>query len=472
MVASKRRTHQKKASDIKVEHVPLSVIRPSPENNHLYRPVCEDDPKIIELAKSILEHGQKEDIVVSLDGWILSGHRRHAACKVAGLKTVRVRYENIFRTDDIDKFVVLLREYNRQRHKNLAEQAREEIASLDPDEAYDRLIEHRRGSAEIESAPMQIVGAMSRKRISEAKFPLLQAVQRVIAEEREFWPLSDRAIHYRMLNDPPLTHANKPDSTYRNDQRSYRKLVDILTRARLTGEIPWQAIADATRPVTTWQVHDGPAGFVSQQMGDLLKNYWRDLLQSQPNHVEIVGEKNTVDSILRTVAMEYCAPLTTGRGYCSLPPRWQMAQRYRKSGKTKLVLLLLSDFDPDGDEIAQSFARSMRDDFGIADIHPVRVALTHEQVEEFQLPAVMKAKRSSVHYNKFTASNGDDVFELEALPAKELQRLLREALDDVLDIEAFNAEQEAEHADAAFIAGMRTTVHQALMEAMPDVEDN
>lgn len=56
---------------------------------------------------------------------------------------------------------------------------------------------------------------------------------------------------------------------------------------------------------------------------------------------------------------------------------------------------MVSDFDPDGEEIAHSFARSMRDDFGIQKVHAVKVALTGEQVHEFGLPRLMVAKGKS-----------------------------------------------------------------------------
>jgi hypothetical protein len=284
----------------------------------------------------------------------------------------------------------------------------------------------------------------------------------VIECSRQYWPLSDRRIHYSLLNDPPLRHAGKPDSVYANDKASYKALVELLTRGRLAGKIPWTAIADTTRPVTNWQVFENPRAFVAKEMNDLFKGYWRDLMQSQPNHVEIVGEKNTVDPILRDVAAQYTIPLTTGRGYCSLPPRYEMAQRFRRSGKEKLVLLMLTDFDSDGEEIAHSFARSMRDDFGIKAIHPIKVALTAEQVEEYDLPPVMTAKETSVHHDKFVAEHGENVWELEALEPSDLQDVLREAVDSVIDVEAFNAELDAEKSDAAWLEGVRNTVHEAL----------
>jgi hypothetical protein len=222
--------------------------------------------------------------------------------------------------------------------------------------------------------------------------------------------------------------------------------------------VPFEVIADETRPVTTWNVHRDSQSFVRQELDGLLKGYWRDLLQSQPNHVELLVEKNTVLPILRPVAMEYCLPVTSGRGYCSLPPRHQIAQRYRASGKQKLVLLIVSDFDPDGQTIASSFARSMRDDFGIEEVEPVKVALTVEQVREFALPPVMTAKAGCATRKRFVREFGEHVFEVEALPPAELQRLTRSAIDAVLDTDALNRELDREREEATFLAGVRRRV--------------
>ncbi|MFH0983516.1 MAG: hypothetical protein V2A79_18520 [Planctomycetota bacterium] len=57
------------------------------------------------------------------------------------------------------------------------------------------------------------------------------AVQRILAQRVEFWPLSDRSIHYALLNDPPLRHTAKPESVYAKDRASYHDLTDLLSRA-------------------------------------------------------------------------------------------------------------------------------------------------------------------------------------------------------------------------------------------------
>ena len=448
-----------KRGHVRVSERPLAAIRPSPENEALYRPVSPDDPDVRALAQSIRDFGLKEPLVVSADGFLLSGHRRHVACRLAGLNRVPCRVEPIRRGHP--DFVRLLREYNRQRVKTRDEVTREEIVSSDPEEAYRALREHREAASRVDAvATIRLGDAKGRHGISKAKEPFLKAVLGIIDGWRAYWPLTDRRIHYALLNDPPLVHASKPHSRYQNTLQCYKATCDLVTRARLAGRIPWAAVHDPTRPVCTWRVHGGVGDFTRDELGRFLKNYYRDLQQSQPNHIEVVGEKNTVEGVIRPVASRYCVPTTIGRGYCSLPPRYEMAQRFRKSGKEKLVLLVLSDFDPEGEDIAHSFARSMRDDFGVKNIVAAKVALTASQVRAMALPPAMKAKATSSRAKKFTERHGHDVFELEAVPPERLQGLLDEAIRGVLDVDAYNAEVDAEKQDAAHLDGVRRRIKE------------
>jgi hypothetical protein len=461
---SSRRSAQKKEElgQVPILLIPVERLMPSPENDALYKPIDPADPEIIELADSIKAHGVQEPLIVTADYFVVSGHRRLVAAKLAGLTTLPCKVLDFRKDEDHNQFMRLLRECNRQRVKSFDEKLREEAASANPEVAYQSLIEHRRQRSHLELETLDIRGEKRRATISKAKLPFLEAILAIIQEREEFWPLSDRQIHYPLLNNPPLIHASKPGSRYRNELKSYKALTELLTRARIAGIIPMNVIQDATRPVTLWGVHRDVQGYLSEQLEEFGKGYWRDLMQSQPNHVEIVGEKNTVASIIRPVAAKYCIPVTIGRGYCSLRPRYDIAQRFLKSGKERLVLLMLSDFDPDGEEIAHSFARSLRDEFGINNIEPIKVALTADQVKEFDLPPAMKAKMGSANYDRFADKHGDDVWELEALPPETLQRVLQDAIDQVIDVEAFNHEIDQEKADAANLEGVRRVVLKTL----------
>ena len=74
----------------------------------------------------------------------------------------------------------------------------------------------------------------------------------------------------------------------------------------------------------------------------------------------------------------------------------------------------------------------------------------------------MQAKKTSVNYAKFSAKYGDDVYELEAVAPEKLQTILHEAIDSVIDADAFNSELDAERADAAFLENTRRRTKAAL----------
>jgi hypothetical protein len=111
-------------------------------------------------------------------------------------------------------------------------------------------------------------------------------------------------------------------------------------------------------------------------------------------------------------------------------------------------------------DILHSFARSMRDDFAVYAIKATKVALTDAQVKVKNLPPQMTAKESASRYEKFTGQYGTNTFELEAVPPADLQHILRDAIDGVLDVDAFNAEIDAEKSDSrqldVFCRQMRT----------------
>jgi hypothetical protein len=460
---------QPTASAAEIRLVPISEVKPSPENERLlYNRIRDDDPDVIALAKSIRKHGVKEPLVLTLDRYLLSGHRRRVACLLAGLETVPVRFEPIRRGDGVEpedpRVLILLREYNRQRVKTFDETVREEALTINPAEAHRVLVEHRKKRSAVTAEVVKLDGVKLRAAITGAKEPFLAAIRNILDELRDYWPLTDRQIHYNLLNDPPLKHARKPDSRYRNDLASYKALCELLTRARIVGVIPYAAIEDPTRPIQTWRTWNSVAPFLSDELNGLFKGYHRNYLQSQPNHIEIVGEKNTVQGIIEPVASEFCIPMTIGRGYCSLDPRKKMFDRFIASGKEKLILLVLSDFDAEGEDIPHSFARSMRDDFGVRNIVPIKVALTHAQVQASNLHP-NRLKDGSSRAGRFRQRFGDETYELEAIRPQQLQQWLREAIDGVLDVDAFNREVEREQEDAARLEALR----RRLRESLPDM---
>ncbi len=441
-------------------HLPVDEIKPSPENDLLYGPINPADPSIKDLARDIHQRGILEPLVLTPDRFILSGHRRYAAARLAGLKSIPCRIDWQCYHDD-PGFLARLAAYNKQRVKDRETLAREVfVDAVDPEKAYQELKAYRRQRAGPTDSLYTINPGVftARKAISAAKSHLLNAILKILEMNRDYWPLSDRKVHYGLcsLPVPPLRHASKPDSTYLNTLACYKDCCNLLTRARVSGIIPMDAIDDATRTSTAWKTHAQVGDFVRTETDRMFKQYCRDLLQSQPRHIEIVGEKLTLDSVLRRVSFQYTVPYSIGRGFSSLPLRHKVASRFQATGKDRLTVLFLSDADPDGEEIAASFIRSLRDDFDIKNVEGIKVALRPDQAQQMQLPTALQVKAKSSRTPGYVRKwKTTDVWELEALPSDVLERMLRESIEAVLDRKAFAAEVEQEKKDAAHLTELR-----------------
>jgi hypothetical protein len=92
-------------------------------------------------------------------------------------------------------------------------------------------------------------------------------------------------------------------------------------------------------------------------------------------------------------------------------------------------------------------------------------------VQELRLPPVMQAKPTSSRYGSFVEQHGQHVFELESVPPEQLQAIVRQAIDKVLDVDAFNAEIDAEKRDAAHLAGLRRALRENLDEWIDDASE-
>ncbi len=437
----------------------IKTIKPSPENDAIYGKMKRDNDWI-DLCNDIAKNGILEALVVTRDHFIISGHRRYAAAKMVKLKTVPVIVLDVFRAEmPTHEYKQLIRRYNHQRHKNAAQRMKEALLDVDPDIAHKQLIEAREERDRNAPVALTITGKKKRSAITYQKMEMLNAIVKIVNDLKAFWPLTVRQVHYQLLNNAPLRNVRRPKSIYGNDQNSYDDLCELVTRARLALDIPFRAIGDETRPVTNTHYQRDAASFVDSSLYHLFRNYRRDLLQSQLDHVELIAEKMTLQNIIQPVADQYCIPTTIGRGYCSLEPRRGIVERFKQSGKDRLILLIMGDHDPDGDEICHSFARSIRDDFGV-DVIAHKILLTADQVKEWKLPPnQLEAKKSSSNYKKFIVKFGSDkVYELEAVDPIDMQKAISDAIESVIDIHRFNAELDAEKQDAAILSARKSTI--------------
>jgi hypothetical protein len=456
------------------------TLKPSPENGLLYRPPS-DDPDIDRLAESIRKNGC-DALIITADNYIVSGHRRRAALLRIGQEFVRCRVLPQRRDSmTTDAYVLLLREYNHQRNKTVAEAVREELVDIDPDEAHRNLREQRDQSVFTPERNgvegLHIEGVKKRYNISDDKAEHVRLILEIVEGRRDYWPLSVRGVHYPLLNydfvrgfywpkrkDPDF--GTQRELRYANDDGSYDATSDLITRLRLNGTLPWEAFDDFTRPLKEFLAFGNVRDFIQQEVGRLFKGYWRDLLQSQPNHVEVVCEKNTIYHMVLKVTTKYQIPTSSGRGFNSIDPWHDLFERYIASGKQRLVVIILSDYDPEGERIPHVAGQTLMDDFGVDDddLAIIKAGVTREQVERYRLPPQNFAKESSSNHDWFVERNGGDntVWELEAMEPADMLSDLDHVIRSVLDIGLFNREVAKEREEAVYLQAAQARAIEVL----------
>jgi ParB-like nuclease domain len=445
----------------------VASLKPSPENHAIYRA---RDPDIVSLAESIKKRGLLEPLCVTLDNYIVSGHRRFAALQHNGQKHVSCRVLPLRRDAlSTDDYIVFLREFNRQRNKSVAEQVREELIDIDRAGAYKRLQKKRDVSVNAdrynEVAELDIEGYKVRHDISDQKAQHVKYFKQVVfTDRRAYWPLSVRSVHYAMLNYTFFRNIPRR-LLYRNDDDSYQKTSELGTRLRLKRTIPWAALDDETRPLKLYRAFSDVREYIRQEIGNLFTGYWRNLLQSQPNHIEVVCEKNTIFHMVQRVTKKYQIPTSSARGFSSIDLWHDLAERFIASNKERLILIVLSDYDPEGEMIVQAAGRTLHE-LGVeeCDLTVIKAAVTRVQIEKYDLPEQNFAKESSSNYDWFVARNkGDDsVYELEAMQPEIMLRELDAIICSVIDLDLFEREVQAETEEAAYLEAMQKTVAELL----------
>ncbi len=454
-----------KVDEYAVEHVLIDAICPSPENDEIYG-AAKDDPQMELLVESIRRRGLEEPIIVSADNYIVSGHRRYYALQeLDDYRLIPIRRKPYRREDMLSTWHQILAEYNPQRIKSVGSLLKESLLRHADDNPSALLHIHNKLSLRGDAEFSTVDGTKTVHTISEKKMPFLIAVQKVVTDLRDFWPLTIRQVHYNLLNKPPLITTPKQSKfsvehyRYKNNQTSYDALISLLKAARYEGQVSIDCIDDPTRPTYIRAGYSSLADFIETEMDGFLWGYNYNRQLDQPRHVEVLGEKNTLIQILKPVCDEHYVPLSIGRGFACLPLIRDIAGRFKKSGKAAMTLIVVSDLDPEGLELADDAIRSLRDLWNIpVDYH--RAAVTQQHVAELGLAEDSNpAKVMSVNFDRFVAKTGSDkTWELEALPPMFLRDLVRDAIVENMDMEVYVAAIKQETDDATELQRIRKQV--------------
>jgi hypothetical protein len=461
--------------------VAIDSIRPSKENWEIYRRP-EADQDIPALAESIREIGIQQPLIVSEDLVIVSGHRRHSAAKLAGLTHVPVIIMQGEMRDLTDaERVKLLIDHNKgSRVKTAAETVAEAMAGIDPELAIEeaRLRKSQVYTMAQTSTDRVIVTTTGNRRTDPRKQrgEFLAAVIEILESllDRDMLPTSERHINYKLLGIAPRVSKGRKGIPYGTDPKGDPgKLSKLLTDARSAGIIPHSWITDETRGDYAIEHSGGIGDYVASATEDLFGNYFYNVHEDQPAHIELLVEKNTMFELIRKhIANKYRIPLTSCRGYSSFPVSCRIAERFRKSGKDHLVIITICDHDPEGFDMPQAMKKYIEIDHGIkAEID--RAAITTDQIRKYNLPPCIGAKEKSARFKNYVKQTGmTDAWELDALEPEFLIQEVDRKVRSFLNIEAFNAAWQRENEADLKLATLRAAIAKQVPSLMAEIESS
>ena len=228
-----------------------------------------------------------------------------------------------------------------------------------------------------------------------------------------------------------------------NTEVTYKSLSRATVLAREEAIIPPLAFQDRVRTSQGGDFgFDSPDSFVDYLLDQIRESpdqYSRPLWNSQQVMPIIWLEKDALFTPVTTIADRYRVKTYAARGYFSFTSVYEAAQEMIKE-TLPIKILQLTDFDPSGGDMVRDLEDRLLK-YGVEDFELAKIALTRDQVSSLDLPP-MPAKKSDPRYASFSASYGDEVVELDALPPDELDRIVSTAIEELIDADVWNAEME------------------------------
>lgn len=223
-------------------------------------------------------------------------------------------------------------------------------------------------------------------------------------------------------------------------EAGYRQVQRQLVEMRRDMEVPYAWLADNTR----WMRKPTAYRNIEDFFDKAQKFYRQDLWANQDAYVEVWCEKDALAGVLYPITAEYDVPLMVARGYSSESFAYEAAENIRECGKPAFVYYL-GDFDPSGWHMATNLESKLKD-FG-AEIDFVRLAVNPEQIKAWSLPT-RPTKETDTRCKAFfdLYGHGTPSVELDAIPPDTLRQMVREAVENHIDVDAHAALRREEKA--------------------------
>jgi hypothetical protein len=224
----------------------------------------------------------------------------------------------------------------------------------------------------------------------------------------------------------------------------YNKVQHDLVEMRRAGVLPYDWLADNTR----WQRKPHTFDSVEQALNDTASFYRKALWANADAYVEVWLEKDALSGVVMPVTSKYDVPLMVARGYASLS-FLHSAAAFIESLDVPTWIYHFGDFDPSGVNAGEKIKETLIEMAPAAEIHFERVAVTAEQIGDWNLPT-RPTKTSDTRSRNF----GDISVELDAIDPSRLRDLVTEVIERHLPPDQFAVLKVAEASERSLIAGL------------------
>lgn len=294
---------------------------------------------------------------------------------------------------------------------------------------------------------------------------LLEDVEGVLGEYRRYLPMTVRQVFYRLVG-----------LGYPKTEDFYAKVQEMLNRARRSGRISFASIRDdgvsRRGGESEFGYYESPQDYYDAHE-ELSNFYERSWHAEQPTAVTVLCEAEGMIPMIARTTGAYRIGVASSSGFDSLTAKYELYRdadyRYSEHDQ-RTVLLHLGDHDPSGVSLYESMAEDLEafcDDRGQSGLIEVRrVALLPEQITALGLLTKSEdVKPTDDRSRGFIERGLEPAAQLEAVPPDTLSEIVREAVEDALDMDILDASRERESAEYDEVQEKLDEVNEKLREA-------
>ncbi len=254
---------------------------------------------------------------------------------------------------------------------------------------------------------------------------------------------------HRRMTVRQIYYAAEVAGVVPKTESGYLKVQRLAVKMRRQGSLPWTFIADGTRLKRQLAQWDDLADFIEEIESRYRRNLWRD----QGVRIEVWLEKDALAEVVFETTSKWRVPLMVSRGQSSVTFLHSAAMDARRAylrDGTETWIYALYDYDAGGDRAARSIARDLPG-FARVPIHFERLAVTAEQIEEWDLPT-----RPAKGTDPEAARWGEEpAVELDAIPVDRLHELVEEAITRHINFREWDVQKTIEAEERRGLLALR-----------------